>query len=449
MRKLFFILEIVFFLVFCTFHLSSANVTPRFQDIHVQIYGSDVNGDPTYPWEINSSGWGSVDIKQSVLPDGAATESTLSLINTKLNNNFGSLVGALRVAAQIGNSSGEASFNSGATDAQTLRTASNVYNSDGSTVSLATPLSVQTQIGRQLYRYENVSGTIYEGWNNNHSALDADTTWLVSRRSTSGSVTTLEWALSATFTASWTNRTSYFGAVPFANSYSTILDGSNDYVTIAHNASLSFGRLNAFSFTGWFKTQTPTSAGTLIDKFTGGFGYTLDHDSSGRVRINFQGGGTGNRIRVREDTSVLTGFWNFVCLTYDGSSAASGMKVRVNNSQSGRNVLNDTLTADPTNVTTLSIGASSSGGTPRFQGFVDEVSFWNVELTDAACTELYNKNGKVDLKSNTGNYTQSTSLISWWRMGDSLSYPTIPDQKSSNNGTLLNGVPGSFVKEVP
>lgn len=65
---------------------SHANVTPRIGDIHVQIYGSDVNGDPTYPWEINSSGWGSVDVQHSVLPDGAATESTLSTANGHLTS---------------------------------------------------------------------------------------------------------------------------------------------------------------------------------------------------------------------------------------------------------------------------------------------------------------------------------------------------------------------------
>lgn len=59
--------------LFLLTNFANANVTPRFSDIHVQIYGSDSNGDPTYPWDINSSGWGSVDVKHSVLPDGSAT----------------------------------------------------------------------------------------------------------------------------------------------------------------------------------------------------------------------------------------------------------------------------------------------------------------------------------------------------------------------------------------
>lgn len=66
------------------FH-AQANVTPRFSDVKVQVYGTDENGDPTYPWDISSSGWGSVDVKHSVLPDGAATESTAQSIEAQLD----------------------------------------------------------------------------------------------------------------------------------------------------------------------------------------------------------------------------------------------------------------------------------------------------------------------------------------------------------------------------
>jgi hypothetical protein len=55
------------------------------------------------------------------LPTGAATETTLSAINTKLNSDFGASTGAVRVAALLGNASGAAAFGAGTTNAQTLR----------------------------------------------------------------------------------------------------------------------------------------------------------------------------------------------------------------------------------------------------------------------------------------------------------------------------------------
>ena len=56
------------------------------------------------------------------LPSGAATETTLSALNTKVVQDFGVSTAAVRVAAQLGNASGAAAFGAGATSAQTVRT---------------------------------------------------------------------------------------------------------------------------------------------------------------------------------------------------------------------------------------------------------------------------------------------------------------------------------------
>ena len=67
----------------------------------------------TSPWVVSATSW--------PLPTGAATEATLSALNTKFNSNYGVATGAIRVAAQLGNASAVADFNSGVFSAQTLR----------------------------------------------------------------------------------------------------------------------------------------------------------------------------------------------------------------------------------------------------------------------------------------------------------------------------------------
>jgi hypothetical protein len=57
---------------------------------------------------------------------GFATETTLSALNNKVANNYGAATGAVRTASQIGNTTGEAAFNSGADSAQTLRVSANL-----------------------------------------------------------------------------------------------------------------------------------------------------------------------------------------------------------------------------------------------------------------------------------------------------------------------------------
>ena len=55
------------------------------------------------------------------LPTGAATETTLAALNTKINSGFGASTGATRTAAQVGNATGSADFGAGNSSAQTLR----------------------------------------------------------------------------------------------------------------------------------------------------------------------------------------------------------------------------------------------------------------------------------------------------------------------------------------
>lgn len=68
------------------------------------------------------------------LPAGAATETTLSALNTKVVQDFGVSTAAVRVAAQLGNASGAAEFGAGASSAQTVRT---VMASDQAPTSVA------------------------------------------------------------------------------------------------------------------------------------------------------------------------------------------------------------------------------------------------------------------------------------------------------------------------
>ena len=58
-----------------------------------------------------------------------------------------------------------------------------------------------------------------------------------------------------------------------------------------------------------------------------------------------------------------------------------------------------------------------------FDGKLDEVAIWNTELGETAIQEIYNatanNTGKVlDLNTDTGNYTNSSSLQYWNRMGE-------------------------------
>jgi len=88
---------------------------------------------------------------------------------------------------------------------------------------------------------------------------------------------------------------------------------------------------------------------------------------------------------------------------------------------------------------------NNAGETNNFQGNIDEVRVWNTDLSSAQMVTHYNSGQPLDpilepLQSN---------LITAYRMGDGDLFPTIKDNKSSNDGTMINMDAGDIVADVP
>jgi len=69
------------------------------------------------------------------------------------------------------------------------------------------------------------------------------------------------------------------------------------------------------------------------------------------------------------------------------------------------------------------ISGYNSAGYNLFNGLIDEYAFWNTELSADAVTEIYNatnnNSGKaLDLLTDSGNYSSSSNLQYWNRLGD-------------------------------
>ena len=68
--------------------------------------------------------------------------------------------------------------------------------------------------------------------------------------------------------------------------------------------------------------------------------------------------------------------------------------------------------------TQLSIGAQGDGGNYWFPGFIDDVAIWNVPLSNDAVDAIYNGGKPFDLNNNRGDYSNSSALVGYWRMGN-------------------------------
>jgi hypothetical protein len=75
-------------------------------------------------------------------------------------------------------------------------------------------------------------------------------------------------------------------------------------------------------------------------------------------------------------------------------------------------------------------------------GKMDEIGIFNTELSSSDVTAIYNSGTPLSLSS--------YNPISWWRMGDNDTFPTLTDNGSGgNNGTMTNMVSGDIVTDVP
>ncbi len=91
------------------------------------------------------------------------------------------------------------------------------------------------------------------------------------------------------------------------------------------------------------------------------------------------------------------------------------------------------------------IGSNARSSTSFFTGNLDEVSFWNTNLSLTEAQEIYNSGNPTNLLTHSKN----ANLVSWFRMGDDDTFPTITDNKGSNDGTMINMSPTNFVLDVP
>ena len=203
-------------------------------------------------------------------------------------------------------------------------------------------------------------------------------------------------------------------ASPFiANTFSFNFDGVNDYIDIGSNISIA----NEFTVSFWININTihPHQGYGYILAVSSGAGFAIDEGGGviGAGKFYFYNG-AGTSLAV-STTAISANQWNnvaFVC-----NKTSNEIKCYINGS------LDKTTTV--TNLSNFNnpdfIG--KHGIAHYLNGKLDEVAIFNTALSSDAVQEIYNatynNTGKVlDLNTDSGNYTNSSSLQYWNRLGD-------------------------------
>ena len=240
-----------------------------------------------------------------------------------------------------------------------------------------------------------------------------------------------------------TNLTGTATTPSFTNTKSTRFDGVDDFVDCGDNDNLSFGNGSTdspFSISAWIKMDSAVRFRICSKDNTSKREYLLSTSGGNQLLLNlFSQNGTNRIGRMTGSISSAVGAWTHVCATYDGSGAASGIKLYVNATQSDISDNNSgSYVAMQNNTASFKIGTDLSH---YADGSIDEVSVFNSELSASDVTAIYGSGVPTSLSS-------YSSLVSWWRCGDGDSAPTLLDNGSaSNNGTMTNFT--TFSTDVP
>ena len=177
--------------------------------------------------------------------------------------------------------------------------------------------------------------------------------------------------------ASWTSQGKFNNALDF--------DGSNDYINFGNTNN--FERTDSFSYSFWIKTNSTTNYITIMSKTPYGSWQGMEtFVFNGKIRFYLIG--AEEQLDVSSTSNINTGTWKYVVITYNGNSAASGVKIYVDGVEGSSGT--GTLTTSIVNSNNFQVSCRA-GAYNCFYGIIDEVAIWNKVLSLEEIQEQYNK----------------------------------------------------------
>lgn len=242
-----------------------------------------------------------------------------------------------------------------------------------------------------------------------------------------------------------TVATSYVPDVPapLESEWFLEFDRIDDFVAIGNVSTLSFERTIPFTIMCWVWINSAEIDGINIFSKNAGpssyRGWSLFTRSTGVLAFSITNNTETNEVYVYGTTSLRTGSWHNVAVTFDGSSSAQGVRLFVDGVEETK-----TVSVDNLNATTITAAGAAIGNintaivdSPMW-GFIDDTAVYNRVLSPSEILFLGGQATPLDHAA----VGPIDSLIGWWRMGDPgpSTYPTIPDLAplTNNPGTMTN-----------
>ncbi len=139
----------------------------------------------------------------------------------------------------------------------------------------------------------------------------------------------------------------------------------------------------------------------------------VDYENEGLLVSNIavNDGDWHHIVVIRPSTMFLGAYWNTIYI--DGIARAAEPEI-----SDVDVVLNKNLYVSIGGHSGHYYATSEYLDTCLFQGYIDEVSIWDKELSSDEITSLYNNGHPIDIKNNKGDYLSSQNIKAYWPFDD-------------------------------
>ncbi len=210
-------------------------------------------------------------------------------------------------------------------------------------------------------------------------------------------------------------------------------DGSNDYLTVPHNAALN---LNGGDFTleAWVYPEA-TNPGSILLKGLGGLNQDAEDYHflvvNSKIYLSIGKAGTFSEA-YSATTSVTLNSWNHLAVSYNSSTRVATFYL--NGIEDGSETFSGTFFSTDTN--DLYIGRQGAGGGGYFSGSLDEIRLWSEARSQEQIQDNMNRKLDVASESQLEAYYQFNTGIAG---GTNTSADVLTDRSGNGHGaTLLN-----------
>ena len=203
--------------------------------------------------------------------------------------------------------------------------------------------------------------------------------------------------------------------------YALDFDGSNDFVMVNHDASLT--STSAITISAWFRKGSGSAWMSLIGKGSS----DSDEEYVLLLRVNqvyFDVGNAGGPY-LQQGATITSETWHHIAAVHTRSGGTSILKVYLNGQDIGGTVVNASYTPNSNNHT-LSIGSRFPTSNALFQGQIDDLRIWSDARTISEIQEYMHQ----ELVGNESN------LVAYYKMSNGTGTSLTDNSTNSNTGYL-------------